>query len=391
MEFKAIRRFLLERGMVLFYAVFVAGYFLLPMASGHRRLYYVLVLPAVLLIWRELADFYRGNALAGLLVLYVSYMMGSLLWTTNFEAGPALQALGFSLCVLSFCFVSGYLWIRHAQRMDTLAHGAVWLAGLAALVSIVVWYSSHPFPTSRIEPLGVMHHQNKAGSAYGIFLVLCVHYLFTDRARRQRLAYCALAAALLSLVIFTQSRTAMAGVCVGLLVLVGYRALAVAGLGVLGMWALMAADPRKWVERVGDFSFRPGIWEKVLADMQDYWWFGYGYLTDPAVAAYDKLFAHAHNGYLATLRDGGLVGLALLLAILGLAALWAWQLYKTRGERIYMALLLYGMTSITMDYDRLLVQPKEIWLFFWLPLALIMAAHPVRHEPATVRYPGPDR
>jgi hypothetical protein len=78
----------------------------------------------------------------------------------------------------------------------------------------------------------------------------------------------------------------------------------------------------------------------------------------------------------------------LLTAILAVALHWAWGLYRQRGERIYLALILYGMTSIAMDYDRLLVHPKEIWLFFWLPVALIMAAHPVRHAPETVRYPG---
>ena len=108
-------------------------------------------------------------------------------------------------------------------------------------------------------------------------------------------------------------------------------------------------------------------------------------------AAYGKLFDHAHNGYLATLRDGGLIGLALLAVLLGVALHWAWQLYRHRGERIYLALLLYGMTSLAMDYDRLLREPREVWLFFWLPLALIMAAHPVRHEPVSVRYPGHDQ
>lgn len=391
MEFKSVQRFLVDRGMVYLYAVFIAGYFLLPMASGHRRLYYVLVLPAVLLIWRELADFYRDNLLAGLLLLYAAYMMSSLLWTADFQAGAALAALGLSCCVLSFCYLTGYLWIRQAQRMDRLAHRATWLAAAAALVSIVVWFIHHPFPISRLEPLGVMHHQNKAGSAYGVFLVLCMHYVFTDRGRSNRLVYGALALALLSLVIFTQSRTAMTAVCTGLLVLIGYRALAVAALGVATLWALMAANPNIWLTRVGDFSFRPGIWEQVLADMQGYWWFGHGYLVDPAVQAYGKLFAHAHNSYLSTLRDGGLVGLALLALILAVAASWAWQLYRQRGERIYLALLVYGMTSVSMDYDRLLVQPKEIWLFFWLPVALIMAAYPARHGPATVRYPGHDQ
>ena len=374
--------------MVYFYATFIAGYLLLPMATGHRRLYYILVLPAVLVIWRELSDFYRNNALAGLLLLYTTYMMSTLLWTADFAPAAALEALGYSLCVLSFCYVSGYLWIRHADRMDRLAHRATWLAAAAAVVSIVAWYISNPFPTSRLEPLGVMHHQNKAASAYGIFLVLCLHYVFSDRGRNNKLVYSSLALALLSLVVFTQSRTAMTSVCVALLILVGYRGLAIAAIGVAASWALMAANPQIWVNRVVDYSFRPGIWERVITDMQGYWWFGHGYLIDPRVPAYDQLFNHAHNGYLATLRDGGLVGMGLLMAILAIAAHWAWRLYQQRGERIYLALLLYGMTCIAMDYDRLLVHPKELWLFFWLPVALIMAAHPVRYEPVTVRYPG---
>ncbi|MBP6723657.1 MAG: O-antigen ligase family protein [Halioglobus sp.] len=391
MKFKAIHRFLLDRGMAYVYALFIAGYFLLPMASGHRRLYYLLVLPAILLLWRELADFYRHNVLAGLLLLFATYMMATLLWTADFEAVAALQTLGYAICVLGFCYVSGYLWVRRADQMDRLAHRATWLAAGVGLVSIVVWYLGHPFPVSRLEPLGVMHHQNKAGSAYGVFLVLCMHYIFTERGRDSRAVYSALALALLSLVVLTQSRTAMTAVCVGLIVLVGYRALAVAAVGMAALWALMASSPEVWVNRVGDFSFRPAIWEQVLVDMQGYWWFGHGYLIDPRVPAYDRLFDHAHNAYLATLRDGGLVGLMLLAAILGVALHWAWQLYRQRGERIYLALLLYGMTSVAMDYDRLLLEPRELWLFFWLPVALIMAAHPVRHEPVGIRYPGHDR
>jgi len=29
-----------------------------------------------------------------------------------------------------------------------------------------------------------------------------------------------------------------------------------------------------------------------------------------------------------------------------------------------------------------------LWLFFWLPVALIMATYPAGHEQAPVRYPG---
>ena len=126
-------------------------------------------------------------------------MMSSLLWTADFELLPALQAAGYALCVLSFCFISGYLWVRQASLMDLLAHRATWLAAAAAVVSIAAWYLQNPFPESRLEPLGVMHHQNKAASAYGIFLVLCMHYVFTQRGRENRWVYASLSLAILCL------------------------------------------------------------------------------------------------------------------------------------------------------------------------------------------------
>ena len=388
MELSNFRRFLLDRGMVYFYAIFVAGYFLLPMASGHRQLYYVLVMPAVLLLWRELLAFYRGNFLSSLLLLYATYMLITLLWTADFSAEEAGRTAGYSLALLTFCFISGYLWVAQGPWMDTLAHRALYLAAAAAAVSIVAWYATHPFPESRVIPLGVMHHENKASCAYGLFLVLCTHYLFSERGRDNKITYLALGLVLLSMVLLTQSRTALAAVSVALVTLIGYRALGLLAVGAAVSWALLAANTALWQSRVMTFSFRPGIWEQVLLNMDGYWWFGHGYLMSPRVAAYDKVFDHAHNGYLASLRDGGIIGLLLLLAILGTAGLWAWRLYRQDGERIYMALLLYGVTAITMDFDRLLVHPKELWLFFWLPVALIMAVYAKRDDPERVRYHG---
>ncbi len=384
MEIGKVRRVLRDGGIVTVYAVFIAGYFLLPMAAGHRRLYYLLVVPAVLLLWRELAAFYRGNALAGVLLLYAGYMLGTLAWSTDFDPPGALWVLWYGVCVLTFVALSGYLWSEYPHRSGVLARRLVWLAAAAALVSIVAWYLQNPFPDSRLEPLGVMHHPNKSGCAYGLIALLAIHFLIRARDRRDRLVYTVLAAVLLGLVVMTQSRAALGAVCVGLLALAGYRALGVVAVALAASWALLAATPELWQERVLSFSYRPGIWRQVLEEVGQRPWFGHGYLVDTAVPAYGQVFSHAHNSYLATLRDGGVVGLALLLALLALAVRWGWDLRSRHGERLYLALLLYGMTCIAMDFDRLLVHPKEIWLFFWLPVALIMARGGIR------RGTGPD-
>ncbi len=387
MEIGRYTQFLRDRGMLYFYSLFLAGYFLLPMAAGHRRLYYILVFPAVLFLWRELLAFYRGNLLAGLLLGYAGWMMLTLAWTADFDPGAAAWQLWLTANLISFVAVSGYLWVNYPDRVGLWVRRLAWLAGAAAVVSTVAWYARNPFPSSRLEPLGVMHHQNKAGAAYGMFLVVAVQFALGDRDGRRRLAYFGLAAALACLVLFTQSRTALAGVCAGLVVMLGWRSLLLVVPGIGISLALLASNPADWWHRVETFSFRPGIWRQVLDDMQGHWWAGHGYLVDPHVQAYGQTFNHAHNSYLASLRDGGLPGLALLLAALGLACLQAWQIFRERGERLYLALLLYGMTCIFMDFDRLLVQPKEMWLYLWLPIALVLATYPRRGSPGLQQFP----
>ena len=376
MEITRIKRYFLDRGMLAFYTVFIAGYFLLPMASGHRRLYYFLIFPAVLILWQELRQFYRSNPLFLLVLVYTGYMMSTLLWTENFNPGEAAWALWNAVNALSFCMISGYLWVRHPEKFNLLAHRAIWLAGAAALTSIIIWYMDNPFPGSRLQPLGVMHHENKAAAAYGIFLIVVIHFLLTEPAKPNKLYYMVPALLIFALVAFTQSRTAMAGVCAGLLVLLGWRALIVVLVGLGANWFLLSENQAYWADRVTTFSFRPGIWQTVLDNMQGYWAFGHGYLVSQDVQAYNKVFDHAHNSYLASLRDGGILGLTLMLAFLSVALWWSLGLCRKQGNRIYLALLVYGMTCIAMDFDRLLTQPKELWLYFWMPVGLIMAAYP---------------
>lgn len=359
--------------MLYIFSLFIAGFFLLPMAGTVRKIQYLVVFPAALLLWREVAAFCSGNSLYRLLLAYAGWMTLSLAWTADFSPGPAATQLWININLLVFVALAGYLWNRHPGEIERYLPWLVGLAAAAALVSTLAWYWENPFPSSRLVPLGAMHHPNKSGAAYGLFLVLCIQLGIT--AQRRRGLYILAAAILGCLVIFTQSRTALAATCVGVVVTLGWRAIIPVAMGMALSWALVASNPEEWWARVVSFSFRPGIWEAVIADMSGHWLLGLGYLVDTHVQAYDMVFDHAHNSYLATLRDGGLVGLALLLAMLGTALWQAAKIWRERNERIYLALLLYGMTCISMDFDRLLVQPKEMWLYLWLPLALVAAAY----------------
>ncbi|MEM0953511.1 MAG: O-antigen ligase family protein [Pseudomonadota bacterium] len=383
MEFRRLHSFLHERGLLYVYSLFIAGYFLLPMASGHRRLYYLFVFPAALLLAKELWSFCRCNRLTWLIIAYVTWMSLSLFWSREASAMQGLWQLFLNTAAFSFVAVSAFLWIHHSDRISGLLSRVLWLAAAAAVASMVVFYLQHPFPQTRLEPLGVMHHQNKGGAAYGLLLLFCMRMAMAEHSARQRWWLGVTAVALGALVLLTQSRTALAAVCVGLAVVMGKRGLPWLVLGLAVSWGLVASNPETWGERVIGLSFRPGIWQQVLQDMQGHWLLGHGYLSDPRVSVYGKVFDHAHNGYLASLRDGGLVGVVLLALVLGTALFQAVRIALMNGERLYLAMLLYGMTCITMDFDRLLVHPKELWLFFWLPLALLVAVYPRRTSIST--------
>ena len=405
-QVEQLRAYLRERGVALLYGLFVAGYFLLPMAAGHRRVYYAAVFPAVALLGRELWRFYRGNPLAGLTLAYAGWTALSIAWTENFSAAAAAWALWCIAAVLSFVFITGYLWAEQPRRAEWFLPKIIALAGFMAALSILAWYGCSPFPTrfenswfgdviagwfkcrdfanSRLEPLGVMHHPIEASCAYGLFLVLALSRgpalgsIFRGRACSWRtwlgcVGHVSVVFAMLALVLLSQSRTPLAALCVAFAVLLGWRSLCWIVPCAAVNWWLIIGSPASY--RLETFSFRPGIWESVVRGMSDDWLIGKGLLSDVHVTAYGNgLFHHAHNAYLAALRDGGAVGLALLMGILALALVQAWRLLRERGERLYLALLLYGMTCVFADFDRLFTHPQELWLFFWLPIALMMAA-----------------
>jgi len=366
------RDWLRRRGLFILYSAFIAGYFVMPTASSLAVIYFLLVLPAGALLWRDILACYRGNLLFALVLAFCLYTLVSTAWSAGVSAAGVALTAWHALLVVSFVAITGYVWTHYNGWVGIATHRLVWLAALAALVSMVAWYMNNPFPDSRLQPLGVMHHENKAACAYGAIVVLATHFFFNEPRAGNKALYYLLSGLLVALVMFTQSRSALAALCAGLLVLVGYRSLGFITVLAAVSFILLASIPEFWDIRVGELSYRPGIWQATLERAADHWLLGEGALADPGIAAYDRVFDHAHNSYLATLRDGGIVGLGLLLAILLVAMIQALRHGQGTGERVYAALVAYGMLCIFMDFDALVTRPRELWLFFWLPVALAM-------------------
>ena len=135
------------------------------------------------------------------------------------------------------------------------------------------------------------------------------------------------------------------------------------------------------------WSFRPQIWGIYIERAMQSPIFGEGILTDRRTYVYappfDGLVPDAHSAYIGTLRDGGLVGLGLLLSVF-VAALWQGARGTLKfGAYLSLALGLQVMAFIATDTDRLITRTGGQWIFLWLPLALIMTDPAVRARGAS--------
>jgi O-antigen ligase len=198
----------------------------------------------------------------------------------------------------------------------------------------------------------------------------------------------ALACCVLGLALFIAGRTYLKGASVkstvGLVSLVGLT----------GWMALLVSDLRgivaQSVGRDATLTTRTEIWEAALG-LPTNPIFGAGFasvwLTPEGWALRAQIggLAHAHNGYLETYLNGGLVGVALLLAALALAGIQAARHLSARtpSGAIFVALVVAGMaynfSEVTFSNG------NAVGLLLWL-IALSNPAIALV-EPAQAIYP----
>lgn len=357
------------------YGIFVSGFFFFPERPLHYKFYYLAVLlPGLFMAYRELPVFWK-NGLFRLLLLWLSYQLLSGLWSDNLTPAAFATLAGWWIQVVIFIVITATLVHRYPEEFDILLKLLVAGIALMAVASIISWYATRNFPVSRLEPIGRIDNAILAGCAYGVFTLLALHYAVVSRALSLRILYGMAFFVLASAILLTHSRTAMLGFVAALVAMpfcFGRRvALFMLVLLSVIMVVALIAFPEVFDRFSMGLRWRPLIWEKAMEHIADAPWFGHGYLSDTTVAFEKRNFQHAHSSYLGFLRDGGIVGLTVFLVMLGGFARHVIHNGCRRAKYI-VPLLVFALVVIAPDVDRLIVRPKELWLFFWLPLGLFV-------------------
>ena len=120
-------------------------------------------------------------------------------------------------------------------------------------------------------------------------------------------------------------------------------------------------------------SFRLAIWshhfEKTIDESL---LFGVGIATSDNVRLDGFEFLHPHNMYLAVFSQGGLVGLALYLAVIAASCRSLLANYEQPDAKVALSVLAVALSSYLLDGHELLDKVGATWFLFWLPVAIAL-------------------
>ena len=358
--------------------LFILGFFLMPKAAGHARLYYLLVIVPLCFSWAKTLELIRSNTLLKLLALFCTYLVLRSLSASDVSPSDLLLVSWHALLVLSFPVTIVLINDFYPEKMDQLLQSTINVAAAFAVLSMTIWYMDHPF-SERLYYWGRMDSPNTGGCVYGLFSILAVHFGLSSKHRPRSLVFFLLAAILAASVLFTQSRTAISAYSVALFILLlrSYP-LVTAPISIIFLIAaLMSPTTYHLLVLNRGLSFRPDIAAHVLQQLSDNWLVGLGLTCEQAVtislvSGEQIQFNHDHGHLLATYRDGGLIALVILASILIICLFNACKSW-VKGQQIYLALFAFSLMTLISIQDRLITRPREHWLYFLLPISLLIA------------------
>jgi O-antigen ligase len=306
-------------------------------------------------------------------------------WSMDFSGKEFLVDSRLAAYIVMFLLVTILISARDQKLFENILRLICVCAGVAALISIALLYTIYPLPHPRLTGIAIFDNPNPSAFVYGFFAVLSAYYAFQSRKPWVRTAFSLLCTALLVFVLLTKSNTGILATATSVSLLLAFNRhnhrLLVAGsiLAVIAVilylfWSLgLLSNPMD-----SGFSQRFPVWRTVLNQWLDAPVFGNGYQPEFLLTpSGGKDVANwAHNTLLATLRDGGVTGLILHLLVLATATRAAFRLARGHGDPIYLILLVFGFICMTADTDQLITRPRELWIIFWLPLAMILARSP---------------
>lgn len=371
-----------RRCVELWFAVFCAGFCVLPGEPVQRALFYgfvPLTLPLVAATIRRLG----ASPLAWAMAAFLAYAATSALWSGHWlTAGDAFRKAAWTGYLLVLCCAIGgdgaAAWRRIFRAVQVFA-------ALFALFAVFVFLRDCADCT-RLVGFGAHANANYTASVTGALALLGLVAVLTEPGRI-RFGWLAWQGPSVLLLVATGGRAALLAYLGGVVLSVallavrhGFRraagaiAAALAATGVAGLAALWFAGPWLHAEIGRGDTFRLRIWSGNVALFLQRPWFGHGstfddrFMIDGVVVGY-----HAHNLFLAQAFYGGVPGLLLWLAVFALAIGAVVRVWRASGDFLPAIPLFFLLGVGMVDIGYVLVDVQAIWLYVWVVLGIVLS------------------
>lgn len=366
--------------------VFLSGYYLLPDYKLHSQLYYLLVaLPFVLVGWRDLMYYLQHSRLFQLALLFLFYMACTAFWTDGTPVKATYKGLVYMLYIVSLfwalCFCREYWQGAQLQRVAILLPA---LACISFLYSLVDIYSVQNFTIdTRLSNSWSIENLNYYSHALGWLAVASLCHAYLSPNPRLRSGHYLLMTAFLIGVLLTQTKSTLIGLAATAVGLVLVHSRFSRAYKLTFITTLMVAVALVFYFRVYSYDqFVDKIMISTSERMQIYslsfvkvastenWLFGKGLFAN--VDIWDN-YGYLHSMYLTTFYNGGLLGFALLCALILKAFQISRDYWHDPEVKLAGSLFLYGATTLVFDGFSLLDHVNTNWLLIWVPYAMLIA------------------
>ena len=174
-------------------------------------------------------------------------------------------------------------------------------------------------------------------------------------------------------------------------------ALIVAAATILLLLLMLMDVDVEWLRNISRSStveIRLWGWQATLEQTREHWLLGYGArsdlqlpLDDPRYIEIGEPFWHPHNVFLSVWYQAGLIGLALLVALVVALARKLRPLQGDRQTSYWSTIFIFVLLICLVDSPALVDRPATPWIWFWLPLAIALSADKIpadsRSDPQT--------
>ncbi|WP_404385138.1 O-antigen ligase family protein [Caenispirillum salinarum] len=385
--------------LVAVFTIFIiSGYLVRPTPTWAFPFYAIIVPLTLWMAWRERTqDWLRDKGL-WLALAATTWFAASTLWSVETSAGLVGDALA-GWAASSLFIVAGVAVFTHSSDAwrQRLLLGVPVAAMMNACISITRYLvegadarltgwaeTRHPILGANVMifagllALPLLNRDNTRRSIFlGIATVTLVSiFVYLTGSRGPLLTWsiallvyaCAIGSRLGVAAILS---VGVAGACAALLLL---QMPPVAELGLPGPLHDILSTAQQNLQRS---SFRMEIWSIALERVSEQPILGLGIANG---IAFSEQWSFPHSLYISALYYGGTIGLLLVVALLGSMAWRAFRARDSRQRALLLALVTLPAVAGLTDMSSIVRSPEENWLFFWMPLIMVLG---LTRRPAT--------